>query len=57
MTKGWDFDVENINWADNQTVYFTCAYLGTTQIFKTDLSGKGVVKVTEGVHDMGPLNN
>lgn len=55
-TKGWDFDVENINWANNQTIYFTCAYLGTGQIFKTDLSGKGVSRVTEGVHDMGPLN-
>ena len=44
ISKGWDFDVENITWADNQTIYFTCAYLGTSQIFKTDLSGKGVIK-------------
>lgn len=56
ITKGWDFDVENINWADDQTIYFTCAYLGTAQIFKTDLKSKGVDKVTEGVHDLGPLN-
>ncbi len=56
VTKGWDFDVESINWADEMTLYFTCAYLGTGQIFKTDLAGKGVLKVTEGIHDMGPLN-
>jgi dipeptidyl aminopeptidase/acylaminoacyl peptidase len=55
-TKGWDFDVENITWADNRTIYFTCSYLGTAQIFKTDLQSKGVSKVTEGVHNMGPLN-
>lgn len=55
VSKGWDFDVESINWADNQTIYFTSAYLGTTQIFKTDLNGKGVDKLTEGVHDLGPI--
>ncbi len=56
ITKGWDFDVENLTWADNSNIYFTCAYLGTEQIFKTNIRDKGVEKVTEGVHDMGPLN-
>ncbi len=56
VTKGWDFDVENITWADNETIYFTCAYLGTGQVFRTTLTGKGFEKVTEGVHDLGPLN-
>ncbi len=55
LTQGWDFDVENISWADNSTLYFTSAHLGTKQIFKTDLEGQGVKKVTEGVHDLGPL--
>jgi dipeptidyl aminopeptidase/acylaminoacyl peptidase len=55
-SKGWDFDVENITWADNSTIYFTSSYLGAAQIFKLDLPGKGVTKVTEGVHNMGPLN-
>ena len=55
VSKGWDFDVESINWADNQTIYFTSAYLGTTQIFKTDINGKGVDKLTDGVHDLGPI--
>jgi dipeptidyl aminopeptidase/acylaminoacyl peptidase len=56
ISKGWDFDVENITWANSQTIYFTCAYLGTGQIFKTNISGKGVDIVTKGIHDMGPLN-
>ena len=56
ITKGWIYDVESITWADKQTIYFACAYLGTGQIFKTDLSGKSVEKITEGVHDLGPLN-
>ena len=56
VTKEWTFDVENINWADNQTIYFTCAYMGTTQVFKTSLEGKSVDKVTEGVHDLGPIS-
>ncbi len=55
ITKDWTFDVENINWADTQNIYFTCAHLGTSQVFKTSLEGKGVDKVTEGVHDLGPI--
>jgi dipeptidyl aminopeptidase/acylaminoacyl peptidase len=56
MTKGWDYDVENINWANDQTIYFTSSYRGTAQIFKTNLSGGSVNKVTEGIHDLGPLS-
>jgi dipeptidyl aminopeptidase/acylaminoacyl peptidase len=56
QSKGWDFDIENINWADDQSIYFTCAYLGTGQIFRTKLSDKGIEKVTEGIHDLGPVN-
>jgi len=56
VTKGWDFDVSDASWANDQTIYFTCAYLGTGQIFKTNISDNKVEKVTEGIHDMGPLN-
>ena len=56
VTKGWDFDVASINWMDNQTLYFTSAHLGTTKIFKTDLSGKGVTKLTEGISDLNPIS-
>jgi dipeptidyl aminopeptidase/acylaminoacyl peptidase len=55
ITKGWTFDVASINWADNQTLYFTCAYLGTTQVFKTSLSGKTVDRLTNGVFDLNPI--
>ena len=55
ITKGWNFDVASINWMDNQTLYFTSAHLGTTKIFRTDLSGKEVIKLTEGVFDLGPI--
>lgn len=55
-SKGWNFDVANITWENNSIIYFTSSYLGTAQIFKTDLQGKGVSKVTEGVHNLGPIN-
>jgi dipeptidyl aminopeptidase/acylaminoacyl peptidase len=55
-TKGWDFDVSSITWDNDRTIYFISSYLGTSQIFKTDLQGKGVLKVTEGVHNLGPIN-
>ena len=54
LSRGWNYDVEGINWADNQNIFFTSAHMGTTQIFKTD--GKGIVTVTRGIHDLGPLN-
>ena len=55
ITKDWNFDVANITWADENTLYFICSHLGTSQIFKTDLQGNGVSKVTEGVHNLGPI--
>jgi dipeptidyl aminopeptidase/acylaminoacyl peptidase len=56
ISKGWNFDVSGITWENNTDMYFTCSHMGTTQIFKTDLKGKGVSKVTEGVHNLGPNN-
>ena len=56
VTKGWTFDVGSVNWADNRTFYFTCAYMGTIQVFKTSLEGKGVDKVTSGVYDLDPIS-
>ncbi len=56
ITRDWDFDVGNTNWSDDKTLYFTCSYLGTSQVFRTDLSGRSVVRVTEGIHNLGPLN-
>jgi dipeptidyl aminopeptidase/acylaminoacyl peptidase len=55
ITRDWDYDVSNLAWDNNETIYFACSHLGTSQIFKTDLKGKEVSKVTEGVHNMGPF--
>lgn len=56
ITKDWEFDVESVNWADNETIYFACAHLGTTQVFRTNISAQGVDQVTEGVHELGPVS-
>ena len=56
VSKGWNFDVATVKWNDESTMYFTCSYMGTSQIFKTDLKGKGVSKLTEGVHNLGPID-
>jgi dipeptidyl aminopeptidase/acylaminoacyl peptidase len=55
VSKGWDFDVSNITWEDNNVIYFISSHLGTAQIFRTDLQSKVVSKVTDGVHDLGPI--
>jgi len=54
-SEGWDYDVENITWDGNNTIYFTSAFRGTAQIFKIRSSGGEVQKVTSGMHDLGPL--
>ena len=56
ISKGWNFDIANVKWNDDSTMYFTCSYMGTSQIFKTDLQGKGVSRLTEGIHNLGPIN-
>jgi dipeptidyl aminopeptidase/acylaminoacyl peptidase len=55
ITRSWDFDVESIVWADNNAIYFASDHLGTKQVFRTDLSGN-VTKLTEGIHDLGPVS-
>ena len=44
VSKEWNFDVSDIAWSDNKTLYFVCSHLGTSQIFKTDLQGGEVYK-------------
>jgi len=56
ISKGWGFDVESLTWADDQSVYFVCSHLGTSQIFKISLPGGKIDKVTEGIHNMGPIS-
>jgi dipeptidyl aminopeptidase/acylaminoacyl peptidase len=56
VSEGWDYNVENLTWSDDKTLFFTCAYRGTTQLFKKVLTGKEVIKVTDGKHDLGPVS-
>lgn len=56
ISKGWEFDVENLSWADDQNIWFSCSHLGTSQVFRINLNAKKVEMVTEGVHNMGPLS-
>jgi dipeptidyl aminopeptidase/acylaminoacyl peptidase len=56
ISKDWTFDVTNITWDDNSKIYFTSSHLGTTQIYKTDIQGKSVTPLTQGVHNLGSLN-
>jgi len=56
ISKGWQFNIENVKWADNSTLYFTCSHLGTTQIFKLPIAGGDVIKVTEGKHNLAPID-
>jgi dipeptidyl aminopeptidase/acylaminoacyl peptidase len=55
ITKNWTFDVSNITWSGDSTLYFACSHLGTSQIFKTDLTGKEISPLTTGVHNLGPF--
>lgn len=55
LSKDFQFDVESINWADDQNIFFTCSHLGTAQVFKINTVDKEIKMVTEGVHDMGPI--
>jgi len=56
LSKGFEFDVEGIKWADEQDIYFCCSHLGTAQIFRINTNGGKIEMVTEGVHDMGPVS-
>lgn len=56
ISEGWQFDIENIKWSGNENLYFTCSHLGTTQIFTLPVTGGEVKKVTEGKHNLGPID-
>lgn len=55
ISKGWQFDVENLTWEGEQKLWFTCSHLGTAQIFRTDMNTGIIENVTEGVHNLGPI--
>jgi dipeptidyl aminopeptidase/acylaminoacyl peptidase len=47
--------IRDSTWADDKNICFTCSHLGTTQIFRINLTMKNVEPVTEGIHNMGPI--
>jgi dipeptidyl aminopeptidase/acylaminoacyl peptidase len=51
-SKGWDFNIGNVTWTENNSILFTSPYLGTTQIFSIALNSGEVNQITSGVHDM-----
>jgi dipeptidyl aminopeptidase/acylaminoacyl peptidase len=55
ITREWKFDVESVNWADEQTLCFVSAYFGTSQIFRTNIADGSVNQVTKGNHELGSL--
>jgi len=55
ITKGWTYDVESVNWADEKTLYFISAYLGTSQVFRTSITNGAVEQLTKGNHELGSL--
>jgi dipeptidyl aminopeptidase/acylaminoacyl peptidase len=56
VAPGWDYDVENICWTGNEKIFFTSSYRGTAQLFSVGIADTEVKKVTEGKHNLGPLN-
>ncbi len=56
ITRDWSYDAESINWDGNDIIYFISSYLGTAQLFKTVIADGKVTKITEGKHNLGPVN-
>ncbi|MBR0315235.1 MAG: S9 family peptidase, partial [Bacteroidales bacterium] len=54
VTEKFESGVDDYIWADDSTLYFIGVWHGTTQIYRTDLSGD-VCKVTDGQHDFGSV--
>lgn len=54
VTEKFESGVDDYIWADDNTLYFIGVWHGTTQIYRTDLSGD-VCKVTDGQHDFGSV--
>lgn len=55
VSEGWDYNVENIQWNGNGSIWFTSPYRGTQPVFNISLASGGVTRVTNGNYDMGPL--
>lgn len=56
VSKGWNFDIEEIKWIDNNEMFFTCSHLGTRQIFRIKADTGEIIKFTEGKHNLSPID-
>ncbi|HEX2922378.1 MAG TPA: S9 family peptidase [Bacteroidales bacterium] len=56
VSKGWEYDIEEIRWADNEKVYFTCSHSGTRQVFSLSVNTGEINRITEGKHNLSPID-
>jgi len=54
LTESFKSVVDNFMWKDNQTLYFTSVWHGTTMIYQTDLKNH-VEQLTDGQYDFGSM--
>lgn len=52
LSKGWDYNAENMVWSGIDRLFFTSPYLGTTQIFSISVPSGEINQITTGVHDL-----
>jgi len=55
VSKGWDYNAENMIWSGNDRIVFGSPYLGTTQIFSLSLASGEISQITTGIHDLSPI--
>jgi dipeptidyl aminopeptidase/acylaminoacyl peptidase len=55
ISEGWDYNIENMQWNGNGTIWFTSPYRGTQPVFNISLASGSITRVTNGNYDMGPL--
>lgn len=56
VSKGWNFDIEEIKWIDNNDLFFTCSHLGTRQIFRIKSETGEITRFTSGKHNLSPID-
>jgi dipeptidyl aminopeptidase/acylaminoacyl peptidase len=55
VSEGWDYNIGNLQWNGNGSIWFTSPYRGTQPVFNISLADGKITRVTEGDFDMGPL--
>jgi len=55
VSEGWDYNIENMQWNGNGSIWFTSPYRGTQPVFNISLASGSITRVTNGNYDIGPL--